>query len=214
MTDQRKVMLDFWQHQVLLPFEETLPLGGGRQQLRHGMNGSVLKINHSKTPIERRPASGYRGLWIADEDIRRERALRDPDGNGLVLLPRGERGVEGIGVSLGVRDPDAFHRFYADTLGLERCGDDAYRCGTSLLHFAYADDAPSDSSMEGRGYRYITIQVHDVDREHAGILARGGAEGQPPRTLGKVARISFVRDPDGNWIEISQRASLTGPLPD
>ena len=29
---------------------------------------------------------------------------------------------------------------------------------------------------------------------------------------GDVARISFVRDPDGGWIEISQRASLTGAL--
>ena len=34
----------------------------------------------------------------------------------------------------------------------------------------------------------------------------------PAVTLGKTARISFVRDPDGNWIELSQRASLTGPL--
>jgi predicted enzyme related to lactoylglutathione lyase len=67
--------------------------------------------------------------------------------------------------------------------------------------------------MTAKGYRYVTIQVRDVDREHAGILARGGAEGRGPLTLGKLARISFVRDPDGNWIEISQRASLTGPLP-
>jgi lactoylglutathione lyase len=38
-------------------------------------------------------------------------------------------------------------------------------------------------------------------------------EGYAPVSLGKVARISFVRDPDGNWIELSQRASLTGNLP-
>jgi lactoylglutathione lyase len=31
-------------------------------------------------------------------------------------------------------------------------------------------------------------------------------------TLGSTARISMVRDPDGNWIELSQRASLTGSL--
>jgi hypothetical protein len=30
--------------------------------------------------------------------------------------------------------------------------------------------------------------------------------------LGDVAYISFVRDPDGNWIEISQRKSITGSL--
>jgi lactoylglutathione lyase len=67
--------------------------------------------------------------------------------------------------------------------------------------------------MTGLGYRATSpCQVFEVDREHAGILARGGAEGRAPLTLGKVARISFVRDPDGNWIEISQRASLTGSL--
>ncbi|GIR63492.1 MAG: hypothetical protein CM15mP68_1580 [Pseudomonadota bacterium] len=31
-----------------------------------------------------------------------------------------------------------------------------------------------------------------------------------PVRLGDVAYISFVRDPDGNWIEISQRKSITG----
>ena len=35
-----------------------------------------------------------------------------------------------------------------------------------------------------------------------------------PVRLGDVAAISFVRDPDGVWLEISQRASLTGDLPD
>ena len=28
-----------------------------------------------------------------------------------------------------------------------------------------------------------------------------------------VARYGFVKDPDGNWIEISARASLTGVAP-
>ena len=31
-------------------------------------------------------------------------------------------------------------------------------------------------------------------------------------TLGKTARISMVRDPDGAWIELSQRASIVGSL--
>jgi hypothetical protein len=31
--------------------------------------------------------------------------------------------------------------------------------------------------------------------------------------LGETAFISFVADPDGAPVEISQRASLTGPLP-
>ncbi len=64
-----------------------------------------------------------------------------------------------------------------------------------------------------RGWAYLTVQIFDRATEHAGVLARGGAEGSAARTMGNVARFSMVRDPDGNWLELSQRASLTGPLP-
>ena len=121
--------------------------------------------------------------------------------------------MSGLALVLAVRDPAAFRDFYGKALELEPAGADAFRCGDSLLRFARDPAAAPVGRMTGPGYRYFTVQVFEVDREHAGILARGGAEGRAPLTLGKVARISFVRDPDGNWIEISQRASLTGPLP-
>jgi lactoylglutathione lyase len=66
--------------------------------------------------------------------------------------------------------------------------------------------------MTGRGWRYITFQIFKVDDEHAHVLAAGGREAMPPTTLGTTARISMVRDPDGNWIELSQRASLVGAI--
>jgi lactoylglutathione lyase len=81
-----------------------------------------------------------------------------------------------------------------------------------LISFEQDRDAVSDAQMRGIGYRYLTIQVFDVVAEHRAILARGGAEGAVPVRLGDVAYISFVRDPDGNWIEISQRKSITGSL--
>ena len=37
-------------------------------------------------------------------------------------------------------------------------------------------------------------------------------EGFAPVTLGDVARISMILDPDGNWIELSRRASIVGSL--
>ena len=49
-------------------------------------------------------------------------------------------------------------------------------------------------------------------RGPSAVLAGGGAEGMAPVRLGDVAYISFVRDPDGNWLEISQRKSITGSL--
>ena len=213
LTNALEPMLGFWQRTVGLPFEEMLPLGRGLQQHRHGMNGSVFKLNHARDPIPDAPASGYRELWIARDGIAGRSDLVDPDGNRVVIVPRGTDGVEGIAIRLGVRDEQALHRFYGHALGLEPAGANAYRCGDTILSFARDPRAPADAAWTGRGYRYLTMQVFDVDAVHRAVLERGGREGRPPITLGKIARVSFVRDPDGNWIELSQRASLTGPLP-
>lgn len=218
VTNQLEPMLTFWQQRAGLPFDQILPLGSGLRQHRHAMNGSVFKLNHARDPLPDVPATGYRELWIARDGARERTELVDPDGNRVVLVPRGDQGVEGIAVHLAVHNEAEFHDFYGSALGLERAGDRAYRCGDSILSFAAhsgAPDAPSarrEPGWIGRGYRYLTIQVREVDREHRGILARGGREARPPVTLGTIARVSFVLDPDGNWIEISQRASLVGSL--
>jgi len=217
-TNDREPMLAFWQGEVGLPFEENLPAGGGVHQLRHGMNGSVMKINHARDPLPEAGPSGYRELWIARPGLEAERELVDPEGNRVRLVPPGTGGVEGIGLQLGVRDEAAQHRFYAEALGREACGDRSYRVGTSVLSFAHDPSVPADApetrnrKMRAPGFRYMTIQVWDVDAAHEEVMSRGGMQGFEPLTLGKVARISFVRDPDGNWIELSQRASLTGEL--
>ena len=58
-----------------------------------------------------------------------------------------------------------------------------------------------------------TLRAPLCPKETRWSEAEAGAwEGRAPSVLGDVARISFVRDPDGNWIEISQRKSLTGSL--
>lgn len=100
-----------------------------------------------------------------------------------------------------------------DVLGWEPVGDQAVRCGRTIVEWEERGDAPAVPSMPIAGWAYLTMQIHDCDAEHAGVLGRGGAEGLAPLTLGTTARISMVRDPDGNWLELSQRASLTGPLP-
>jgi lactoylglutathione lyase len=213
LTNRGDEQLAFWQREVGLAFEERLPVTRGFVQMRHAMNGSVFKLNVALAPIPDQPCSGYRELWIAREGLASPRELEDTDGNRVVLVPPGRAGVTGIGVVLAVRDADAHRRFYTRALELEEAAPGAFRCGTSLFLVREDAGARGDAARDGLGYRYTTIQVFDCDGEHAGILARGGAEGARPLTLGKTARFSFVRDPDGNWIEISQRASLTGPLP-
>ena len=134
----------------------------------------------------------------------------------MTLVPKGAHGIERIGVRLKVRDVAAHRKFYAEALGLPEgpsAGSAAtFLAGDTVLPLEQAADAPSDSGMDGKGWRYITFQVFEVDREHANVLAHGGREARAPVTLGTTARISMVRDPDGNWIELSQRASLTGSL--
>jgi lactoylglutathione lyase len=212
-TNRLEPMLAFWQREVGLAFEEILPVGGGVHQHRHSMNGSVLKINHVRDPLADAPPSGYRALTIARADQAGVKTLVDPDGNVVTLVAPGTDGVTGIAVDLAVRDGAAFDDFYARALGLERAGERAWRAGDTLLRWRAEPGIPlAGDSMRARGYRYLTVQVFDCDAVHAAVLAAGGREGSAPRTLGSVARISFVRDPDGNWIEISQRASLVGAI--
>ncbi len=214
-TNRLEAMLAFYQNEIGLPFDHLLPLGNGRQQHRHDMLGSVLKINASREPVAETPAAGYRELMIAREGLLGPKHLTDPDGNAVTLVPPGLFGITRIGMKLAVRDIAAHRRFYALAMGLPDVpeeGGASFYCGDSVILIEETKDAPADASIQGTGFRYLTVQVFKTDEEHAGILARGGREGQAPQTLGDIARISFIRDPDGNWIEISQRASLVGAL--
>jgi lactoylglutathione lyase len=129
----------------------------------------------------------------------------------VVLVPPGHDGIGQLRIELVVNDLAAHRAFYGGALGLPALGADTWRCGVSQIRLIEGP-ATRDPEQQARGYRYLTIQVYDVKAVHAAILARGGREGRPPVRLGEVAHISFVRDPDGNWLEISQRKSLTGSL--
>src|SRR5258708_12454832 len=136
----------------------------------------------------------------------------DPDGNRVSLVPRGMFGIERIGIRLGVRDVEAHRRFYMEALGLPQ-GESAgaamtFLAGDTVLIVEPAPDAPDDASFEGKGWRYITFQVFEVDREHAYVLAHDGREARPPVTLGPTPRISLVLAPDAHWIELSPPSSL------
>src|SRR5262249_27035451 len=158
-------------------------------------------------------AAGYHEVIVARTGLASPRSLKDPDGNRIQLVPPGTFGVTQIAMKLRVRALVAHSRFYADALGLDEIPGHsraAFRAGDTLLICEDSEEAPAEAAFEGQGWRYITFQVFKVDEEHAHILAHGGREAMAPRTLGTTARISMVRDPDGNWIEISQRASITG----
>jgi predicted enzyme related to lactoylglutathione lyase len=208
--------LAFWQHSVGAVFDHTLAIRRGVRQHRHDLFGSVLKINNSREPLPDNPPTGYRELLVARGDIAEPRPMRDPEGNRVTPVPRGCFGVDRIGMRLAVRDLTAHRNFYAGALGLAEEQMDgagaAFRAGDSIILLDETDDAPADAVIDGYGWRYITFQIHKVDEEHAVALAHGAREGLAPTTLGETARISMIRDPDGNWIELSQRASIVGSI--
>ncbi len=211
-SQKRDEQLDFWQQTVGLPYDHMGKLGGGVQQHRHHMNGSILKMNHSRNPLPTLAPSGIVGLQIAREGLREARTLADPDGNRVMLVPKGLDGVEGIAVMLKVNDPAQHDRFWTDVMQFERAGDGRYRCGDTLVVIAEQGPVEHRDAWQGVGFRYLTVQVWDCLSEYDGIIARGGTSAGEPRVLGDTVRYAFVCDPDGNHIEISQRASLTGDL--
>jgi catechol 2,3-dioxygenase-like lactoylglutathione lyase family enzyme len=214
-TNALEPMLAFWQGEAGAAFDQILTIRPGMDQYRHDLLGSVLKINHLAEPLPKAPPSGYAELLIAREGLDAPRPLVDPDGNRASLVPRGWNGVEQIGVRIRVRDLAAQRRFYAEALGLQEvpyAAGAGFRAGEGLLLVEQADDAPLEAPFDGPGWRYITFQVFKADSEHAHVLAQGGREAMAPVTLGITARISMVKDPAGNWIELSQRANLTGSL--
>lgn len=203
--------LAFWQNTAKVPFDEMLPLGGGRRQHRHRIGESILKINHSREPVAATPPTGYRRLSIATANVDRVTELTDPDGNNLTLVPPGHDNIQQLEMLLVVRDLAAHREFYGAILELPEAEPDVFACGVSRIRLR-AGEAGPDATMEGTGYRYVTMQVFDVKQSHGTVVSRGGVEGRAPVKLGDVAHISFVRDPDGNWIELSQRKSITGTL--
>ena len=116
---------------------------------------------------------------------------------------------------MGVRSLSEHRRFYGDMLGFAEqpwSRGPAFRLGESLLLLSEDRAATLDPVRQARGWRYITLQIADIDAVHEDMRSKGVREGFAPITLGNVARISMILDPDGNWIELSRRASIVGSL--
>ncbi|MCA8927133.1 MAG: VOC family protein [Alphaproteobacteria bacterium] len=191
-----------WEGRLGLAYDHLAKLGGGFHQHRWRQGDSILKVNHTRTPLAAAPVGGYRALLLAgDEDA----DLQTPDGTPIVV-----RRVPGADLTLRAvtADTDAFARFYGERLGLKPDGPHAFRLGESRI-VAAEGPAPARAGWRERGLRYMTVQIFDCDGLTAALERQGVEVGMAPRTIGQV-RYSFVRDPDGNWIELSERASLTG----
>ncbi|MEH6566294.1 MAG: VOC family protein [Halopseudomonas sp.] len=210
-SNQSQAQLQFWQQQVGLAFDHSLKLGGGVLQHRHHAAGAVLKLNDARDPLPLALDGPIDELLVASEKVHEPQLLSDPDGNPVRLVPPGYRGIQGLAVQLKVQDLARSEEFYCQVLGLQPVEPGLLACGdTRLLLSAGAAGVDLAAPLAATGVRYITLQVFDCDATYAKALAGGATSGREPVTLGSTARIAFIRDPDGTWIELSERASVTG----
>ena len=212
LVSAQQALVDFWQDEAGLAFDHSIPVMKGQVQWRFVERGSVVKVNIRKE-LSGDQRSGIESVSIAREALEAPHEMVDPDGNRVRFVPAGFEGVTQLGVHLAVRDLARTLSYYRDVLGFAQESANRVRCGDSVLLFEERPDAPSDFGMAQKGWLYLTVQVRDCDAETARVEAQGGKVVVAPRNLGEIARMSMVADPDGNLLEISQRASLTGPLP-
>ena len=121
----------------------------------------------------------------------------------------------GVDVGIIVSDGPAALAFYRDLLGLAHAGDNPMpdggtmhrlMAGESMIKVVVADPmpaaaAPPGSITAGRGFRYITFSVDDLDGLVAACRAASVPITREPVTMAPGVRIALVEDPDGNTVE-------------
>jgi catechol 2,3-dioxygenase-like lactoylglutathione lyase family enzyme len=211
LTNRGDQMLDFWTEEIGLPVERTLEPVPGVIQHKLTLHGAVLKLNCVERPLPSRGSlGGIRMLLLAYSKVDASQHLRDPDGNQLCFVPPGTSGVDTYGIHLAVSDEAAFHRFYVHVLGLRSVGERAYDFAGATISFAWSPDAMRHKNQAAASFSYLTFQIMDVFEAHELLCGRGAEEDRAPSKshTSTASTISFILDPDGNRIEISQRPDL------
>lgn len=204
----------FWGQTIGLRLDHKLDFGTGMIQHRYDAHDSVIKVNDHPSELPKYRRSGLVGLTIARAD-RPALDTQHPEGDRVRVVSPGTDGVVGIGITIRTPDVVKMMDFYRRAMEFEEVDPNTVRCGDSLLFFEKgpAPDNHPSHFIGGSGFRYLTVQIFDADAAMADILARGGRLGQACVNFGEVARYGFILDPDGNWIEMSARTSLTGIKP-
>ena len=125
---------------------------------------------------------------------------------------------DSIDIGLVTDNIDAMNAFYQDTLGLKLeavldmpGGMQMTRllAGTTvvkLVTFAKAPEGqnPPGGLGGGRGIRYFTITIDNLEEAVQECVAAGYANPVPVRESRPGVNIAMIEDPDGNWVELLQ----------
>jgi catechol 2,3-dioxygenase-like lactoylglutathione lyase family enzyme len=210
LTTHIDPMIAFWHGERRLPIERTFEPAPGVTQYKLTMHGAVLKVNRVPGGASQPTRLGaVRLLRLVDDEIVEPCHLRDPDGNLAQLVPPGGD-LSTFAVHLAVSDEGSAADFYGTILGLEAMSERVFDVAGAALSFAWSPDVVPGAGMGGRGFGYITFQVMDVVAAHALVCGRGAHEVMAPSDTAYAggSSVSFIADPDGNLIELSERPDL------
>ncbi len=200
----------FWSDRVGLRLDHELAMDNGWVQHRYDAHGSVIKVNHVTRELPDSRPSGYAALHLVSET---PESHVHPGGDRIECVRAGQNGLVGIGVSVRSPEPARLMDFYLGAMEFEEVGPLTARCGDSMLFVEHGDICAPQKDFIAPNFRYLTVQIFDADEACDGVVRRGGTLGRAPVSFRNVARYGFVCDPDGNWIELSARTSLTGVAP-
>lgn len=209
-TEEIEDQREFWGSTVGLRFDHELDFLPGLTQYRYDVHGSVVKVNQSAAALPDKRASGFSELAIARDGQSEDWTATHPGGDQVRLVVPGTDDIVGIGITISSPDPARLLDFYRHGLEFESLADDRLRCGDTVVRVVEGAGGQDLDEFAAPGFRYITVQVHDTDQEMSEIVRRGGRVAREPVDYAGVARYGFIADPDGNWIELSARTSLTG----
>ncbi len=117
---------------------------------------------------------------------------------------------------LNVSDMDRSIQFYSEHVGLRFVRRREVK--QSNAEIAFLEDGSGGaielthwrdkkSLAEGDNFDHIAFEVPDVKEAVDGLRAKGVTIAMEPFSLGgSSSRIAFIRDPDGNWLELIERA--------
>lgn len=115
---------------------------------------------------------------------------------------------------LNVLDLDRSIEFYTKRMGLKFVSRREVRQNNAEIAFLKDDAAGTlelthwrdkKSLTEGENFDHIAFETNDIDASVRELRAQGVTIAMEPFSLqGASSKIAFVKDPDGNWLELIQ----------
>ena len=131
-----------------------------------------------------------------------------------------------------VRDMEKALAFYTEVLGLKSLGTAERRgapisqvvgyenahltrtmlatpSGTNVELLQYHSPPPADRPTQERsvlGASHIAFTVDDIEATFQELISRGARKLNPPVEVEPGRKVTYLQDPDGNWIELLQIA--------